>query len=86
MYTPDELLDSIKNVQITVRESVKKALCNCGFPKDVLNYMDDVGVEVEDLADAGMELVVGVEKQKKYAPNWKSRYIILWKILMSYPL
>ncbi len=61
----DKLLSLIKNVQITVRESVKKALCNCGFPKDVLNYMDDVGVGVEELVDAGMEMIVGVEQTQE---------------------
>ena len=65
IVTPDESCILVKNVQQSVREAVKKSLQHCGFPKDVLNYMNDVGVEVEDLADAGMELVVGVEKDRR---------------------
>ena len=52
----------IRNVQESVRKAVKIAIGRCGFPKDVLGYMKDVGVEVDDLVDAGMELVVGVEE------------------------
>ncbi len=65
IVTDDELYMLVKNVQQTVREAVKKSLRQCGYPKDVLNYMSDVGVEVDDLVDAGMELVVGVEKTKE---------------------
>ena len=58
---PDAFWDLEQDVQHSVRESVKNALKHCEFPKDVLNYMKDVGVEVDDLVDAGMELMVGVE-------------------------
>jgi alpha-ribazole phosphatase CobZ len=51
----------IKNVQESVRKAIKITLGRHGFPKDVLGYMKDVGVEVDDLVNAGMELVVGVE-------------------------
>lgn len=51
----------IKSVKKSVREAVKKALVSCGYPKGVLEYMKDVGVEIDQLVDAGMELVVGVE-------------------------
>lgn len=54
----------VNSVKISVREAVKKALISCGYPKSVLDYMKDVGVEVEQLVDAGMELVVGVEDTK----------------------
>ncbi len=63
--TPDELFILIENVQQTVREAVKKSLSNCGYPKGVLDYMNDVGVGVDDLADAGMDLVVGIEKTQE---------------------
>jgi alpha-ribazole phosphatase CobZ len=62
IVNPDESYILVKNVQQSVREAVKKSLSHCGFPKDVLDYMNDVGVGVDDLVDAGMELVVGVEK------------------------
>ncbi|MDD3984784.1 MAG: phosphatidylglycerophosphatase A [Methanobacterium sp.] len=52
----------VKEVQSGVRQAVNNALGYNGYPKDVLEYMRDVGVEVDDLVDAGMELVVGVEE------------------------
>jgi alpha-ribazole phosphatase CobZ len=58
----DEFYILNKMLHDSVREAVKKSLSHCGFPKDVLTYMKDVGVEVDDLVNAGMELVVGVEK------------------------
>lgn len=54
-------LELIKDIKISVREAVNKALISCGFPKGVLDFMKDVGVEVDQLVEAGMELVVGVE-------------------------
>jgi alpha-ribazole phosphatase CobZ len=71
--TPDELYMLIKNVQKSVREAVRKSLSHSGFPKDVLTYMKDVGVEVDDLVDAGMELVVGVEKTQEIRHKLKKQ-------------
>ncbi|MFZ0441833.1 MAG: phosphatidylglycerophosphatase A [Methanobacterium sp.] len=62
IVNPDVIIGLIKNVQLSVREAVNNALRGCGFPKDVLEYMNDVGVGIDDLVDAGMELVVGVEE------------------------
>ncbi len=62
ILAPELVLELVKNVQKSVRTAVNNALSRCGFPKSVLNYMKDVGVEVDDLVDAGMELVVGVEE------------------------
>jgi alpha-ribazole phosphatase CobZ len=61
------------SVQKSVRESVKNALRHCGFPKDVLAYMNDVGVEVDDLVDAGMMLVVGVEETQEIREKLKKQ-------------
>jgi len=58
----DVVNELIMGVQKSVRKTVKNALSHCGFPKDVLDYMKDVGVGVDDLVDAGMMLVVGVEE------------------------
>jgi alpha-ribazole phosphatase CobZ len=71
--TSDELYKLIKNVQATVRKSVNESLGNCGFPKDVLTYMNDVGVVVDDLVDAGMELVVGIEKTQEIREKLKKQ-------------
>ncbi len=45
-----------------VREATGKLMRNFGYPKDILGYMENVGVTVEDLVEAGMELCVGVDK------------------------
>ncbi len=45
-----------------VREATEKLLENFGYPRDVLGYMETVGVTVEDLLDAGMQLCVGVDE------------------------
>ena len=58
----DRLIETIENTGECVRKAVAELLKICGFPKDVLGFMEDVGVTVENLTDAGMELVVGVEK------------------------
>ena len=52
-------------VEKCVREAAGVALRNCGFPKNVLDFMKDVGVEVEDLVEVGMELLVGVKKSEE---------------------
>lgn len=45
-----------------VKDATDKLLRDLGCPRDVVGYMEDVGVYVEDLVDAGMQLCVGVEK------------------------
>ncbi|HPX78403.1 MAG TPA: phosphatidylglycerophosphatase A, partial [Methanobacterium sp.] len=39
-----------------------KLLKNMGYPRDIFGYIEDVGVTITELADAGMELCAGVEK------------------------
>ena len=48
-----------------VKEAIDKLLRDSGYPKDILGYMEDVGVTVEDLVDAGMQLCVGVDKTQE---------------------
>jgi alpha-ribazole phosphatase CobZ len=51
-----------QKVSECVREATVESLKKQRLPKDVFGFMDDAGVSVEDLVDAGMELIVGVEK------------------------
>jgi alpha-ribazole phosphatase CobZ len=60
-------------VQRSVREAVKNALLKSGFPKGVLDYMKDVGVEVDDLVNAGMELIVGVTETQEIREKLKKQ-------------
>lgn len=63
---PQEEVDKIqKQVEECVRKATIQALKSCGFPRDVLGFMEDVGVKVEDLVEAGMQLCVGVEKSEE---------------------
>lgn len=61
----DEVSGLYKLVEQVVRKAVGEFLRKNGYPKDVLGFMKDVGVKVEDLVDAGMELCVGVEKTEE---------------------
>jgi alpha-ribazole phosphatase CobZ len=65
IVAPELMSELVISVQKSVRVAVKDALSSCGFPKDVLAYMKDVGVEVDDLVNAGLELVVGVEETQE---------------------
>jgi alpha-ribazole phosphatase CobZ len=53
---------NLKNmVEECVREAAGGALRNCGFPKNVMDFINDLGIKIDDLVEAGMELLVGVE-------------------------
>ncbi len=72
---PENLCELVNKVQKCVREAVNLALTGCGFPKGVLGYMMDVGVEVDDLVEAGMELVVGVDDTQKIRDKLKRQIL-----------
>jgi len=65
-----EIISKIKD---SVRETVKAALIKEGFPKGVVEFMRDVGVEVDDLVDAGMQLVVGVDETLELREKLKAQ-------------
>lgn len=58
--------DEVKELGLNVREMVKEAsyklFRNMGYPLDILGYIENTGVNIPDLIEAGMELVVGVER------------------------
>jgi alpha-ribazole phosphatase CobZ len=49
----------------SVRKGTKLLLEKYGYPNDIIGHMEDVGVHIEDLVDAGMQLCVGVEKTEE---------------------
>lgn len=63
----------ISKIKVSVRDTVKAALIKEGFPKDVVEFMKDVGVEVDDLVDAGMQLVVGVDETTELREKLKAQ-------------
>ncbi len=52
-YDAKDLLDK------TLREALDKL----GYPKDVIKYMESMGVTIDSMVDAGMAMVVGVDDQ-----------------------
>ncbi len=48
-----------------VRGAVKKSIIDSGFSKSVLDYIEGIGIKIEDLVEAGMELCIGVEKSEE---------------------
>ena len=63
----------VSNVKDSVRDTVKAALVKEGFPKGVVEFMKDVGVEVDDLVDAGVQLVVGVAETTELREKLKAQ-------------
>jgi len=58
----------IDEIHLMVRRCLKEALSeqlkNFGYPRDIMGHILDAGVTIEDLIDAGMQLCVGVERNK----------------------
>ncbi len=54
----NELQNLVENC---VRKAVKGAIIENGFSRGVVDFMEGVGVKIDDLVEAGMELLVGVE-------------------------
>lgn len=52
-------------VENCTREAVKKSMLKSGFSKNVVDFIEGIGIKIEDLVDAGMELCVGVEKNEE---------------------
>lgn len=65
-----EIISKIKD---SVRDTVKAALIKEGFPKGVVEFMKDVGVEVDDLVEAGLQLVVGVDETMELREKLKAQ-------------
>lgn len=48
-----------------VRKAVGNAMLKSGFSKNVVDFIEGIGIKVDDLVEAGMELCVGVEETKE---------------------
>jgi alpha-ribazole phosphatase CobZ len=61
--------DEITKIRFKVREQVQEAsfklFKNMGYPPDILGHIESTGVKISDLVEAGMELVVGVERTEE---------------------
>ncbi|MGC9516449.1 MAG: phosphatidylglycerophosphatase A [Methanomicrobiales archaeon] len=53
-----ELQNHVKKI---IREALIKALHNYKYPKNIFDFINRVGVSIDELVEAGMELCVGVE-------------------------
>jgi len=61
---PEEETDEIElqMVKKCVRDALVTAIRNSGYFRNILDFINSVGVEIDDLVEAGMDLCVGVEK------------------------
>jgi alpha-ribazole phosphatase CobZ len=61
--------DVVTKIRFKVREQVQEAsfklFKNMGYPPDILGHIENAGVKITDLIEAGMELVVGVERTEE---------------------
>lgn len=73
--TSEELDELRFLVGSCVREATNKVLSKLGYPKDVLAYMEDVGVTIEDLVDAGMQMCVGVDVTSELKENLQKQLL-----------
>lgn len=48
-----------------VRNAVAKSMLKSGFSKGVVDFIEGIGIKIDDLVEAGMELVVGVEETEE---------------------
>ena len=48
-----------------VRKAVGNAMLKSGFSKNVVDFIEGIGIKIDDLVEAGMKLCVGVEETKE---------------------
>ncbi|WP_455645075.1 phosphatidylglycerophosphatase A [Methanosphaera sp.] len=51
-------------VKELVDEALRKSLNALGYPRGIIKYMEDMGVTLDNMEDAAMELVVGVDEDE----------------------
>ncbi|MDO5850959.1 MAG: phosphatidylglycerophosphatase A [Methanobacteriaceae archaeon] len=52
------------SVKTVISKAVKKALANFGYPKDIMGFIEGIGVTLDDMVEAGMELIVDVDPEE----------------------
>lgn len=63
--SPLEMDEIRQMVSECVHEALKDILKNFGYPLSIIDHIKNVGITIEDLIDAGMQLCVGVERTVK---------------------
>lgn len=58
-----------------IYEALNELLKNFRYPLDILDHIENVGVTLDDLIEAGMELVVGVNKTEELELKLKNQII-----------
>ncbi|MGZ7135891.1 MAG: phosphatidylglycerophosphatase A [Methanobacterium sp.] len=59
-------VDELQNlVGKCVRKAVGSAMLKSGFSKGIIDFIEGVGIKIDDLVKAGMELLVGVEESEE---------------------
>ncbi|GAB4315202.1 MAG: hypothetical protein Kow0019_15350 [Methanobacteriaceae archaeon] len=70
-----DLLIAEKLVKNCVSQAIIKALRNSGYSINIMDFINNVGVEIEDLVEAGMDLCVGVDKTEKIYQKLKDQIL-----------
>lgn len=68
----DDLLNSINSF---VFDSLNEVFEKSGFSLGILDYINDQGLTIEDMVDAGLELCVGVEFDQTLKDNLKAQLL-----------
>ncbi len=64
----EEVIDEKKLrtlIKTCVREATRQSILNNGYSKSIIDYIQSIGIKIEDLVEAGMELCIGVQKSEK---------------------
>ena len=64
-----------KLVKTCVSKAIVKGLSRSGYSKNITDYINNLGVEIDDLVEAGMDLCVGVDKTAKIYQKLKDQII-----------
>ncbi|MDI6644960.1 MAG: alpha-ribazole phosphatase CobZ [Methanobacteriaceae archaeon] len=70
-----DLLEVEKLVKTCVSQAIVKALRSSGYSVNITDFINNVGVEIDDLVEAGMDLCVGVEKTEKIYQKLKNQIL-----------
>ncbi len=52
-------------VKDLVDKALRKSFDMLGYPRDIIKYMEDMGITIDAMEDAAMELVVGVDESEE---------------------
>ncbi len=58
-----------------VRKALRSTILRTGYSKSVIDFIEGIGIEIDDLVEAGMELCVGVEETEELHQKLKTQIL-----------